>query len=410
MRRMEHFSGGRLGGRSSHSSALGLPPIGALERQGLVSNTPQGQGRVVVAPAPSMPSGNRGLGGALSGAGKALSEIGGVIKQTRQSEKRRAFVEQALGLGSGARDDAMSENGGPTVDAAREMEVNKLDGWGIPDRAQTMLRGMYEAGDVDGAFDILSRFAFSPDKERKTLKGADGYEYYQDNGERVLPGVQKAPDPVSASDFVTLYDPNKPNALRTVKAGSDRFNALLERGWVKGTPPRGESDALTPVYDKESGAVSYASPREIRENRGRYAPVSAAPDGGKYRQRTRPVDDQSQVFEVSFDGGMTWEPQGNPVARSVDPTAALLSGLLGGGSLLDGQGQGGQPGVTQPVSAGPAASAPAGPPTVAPDLTPENVQATLDAARAAIENGSADRASVVQQLQAVGINPTLLDQ
>ena len=36
--------------------------------------------------------------------------------------------------------------------------------------------------------------AFSGPAERKTIKGADGYQYFQDTGERVLPGVQAKPE------------------------------------------------------------------------------------------------------------------------------------------------------------------------------------------------------------------------
>lgn len=238
-------------------------------------------------------------------------------------------------------------------------------------------------------------------KDRQVLEGADGVKRYVDTGEQVFPGVKP-----KAGAMRQAYD-RKSGGL--VFATDEDIRASGGRLVPAGAKPNAPKEpTLMPVFDKQSGAVTYATAQEVRAERGRYGPVSAAPDGGKYRQRTRAVDDQTQVFEVSFDGGMTWKPEGQPVARSVDPTAALVAGLLGGGPLLDGQGQGGQqPGATQPAAAGPAASAPAAPASAggAADLTPENVQATLQAARDKIARDPGSRAAVIDQLRQVGIDP-----
>lgn len=62
--------------------------------------------------------------------------------------------------------------------------------------------------------ELMQRMNQKP--ERKTLKGADGYTYYQDTGERVLPNVKAAPDPQTMSETQRLaqaieaYPPGSP--------------------------------------------------------------------------------------------------------------------------------------------------------------------------------------------------------
>ena len=55
---------------------------------------------------------------------------------------------------------------------------------------------------------------FKPSTDRKIIKGGDGYNYYADTGERVLPGVAKTETTSSVS-----------NPLRTVtKGGKVEYN------------------------------------------------------------------------------------------------------------------------------------------------------------------------------------------
>lgn len=319
-------------------------------------------------------------------------------------DRSRAAAIESLGRSGAAAIQGYAEQ--QEKEEAEQAEIKMLtgflDNFPDPDFRERVAPLLKTAGGRQMIMSLAGE-AMKP-KDRKILEGSDGVKRYVDTGEQVFPGVKP-----KAGALQQAYDRN---AGRLVFATDEEIRSsggrLAPAGEKPGAP---KEPKLMPVFDKQAGVVTYATADEVKAERGRFGPVSAAPDGGKYRQRTRPIDDQTQVFEVSFDGGMTWEAQGNPVARSVDPTAALLTGLLGGGGLVDGEGGGAGGGgapVTRPASS-PAAAPVAGPAAARGGAAPEDIEATLNAARSAIQNGR-DRASVIQQLRAVGIDPALLDQ
>lgn len=124
-----------------------------------------------------------GLGQAARLGGIALAEWG---KRKKAEQSRSALADALAGLNGGA-----LTGEGPTTDAAGRAPI------GDPQLLARLLSDPNTAG-VGQA--LLGR-ALQPAPERKVIKGADGYNYYQGTGERVLPNVQqqpKQPNPTAA--------------------------------------------------------------------------------------------------------------------------------------------------------------------------------------------------------------------
>lgn len=64
---------------------------------------------------------------------------------------------------------------------------------------------------------MIGKFQPQKDQGRKTIKGADGYNYYQDTGERVLPGVVRKEDKPLVSFDTKLRTQEEEVALDTAK-------------------------------------------------------------------------------------------------------------------------------------------------------------------------------------------------
>ena len=157
---------------------------------------PRGGGGMIGAPSPQQPQ-DSGWANALSSIGNSGAKLIEGLQANRASQKR---VQSVLGMGNESRNAAMQTGGGPSNAAAAQMQVNpaqRLAQMGVPEKAQGLVMGAIEAGDWRTADQILTQFALAPSAERKVIKGADGYNYYQDTGERVLPGVKMAGNPNS---------------------------------------------------------------------------------------------------------------------------------------------------------------------------------------------------------------------
>lgn len=66
----------------------------------------------------------------------------------------------------------------------------------------------FQGRDISGR--AAQRRASRQPKERKIVKGADGYNYYE-TGERVLPGIEKLNNSLGSSKRLSVFDPKNPN-------------------------------------------------------------------------------------------------------------------------------------------------------------------------------------------------------
>ncbi len=83
----------------------------------------------------------------------------------------------------------------------------------------------------------LQQFLTPQEKERKIITGADGFQYYADTGERVLPGV-KAPEKTYKPSFETFVSKDGKDQVTVntaTKEGLVKATNLTEQGYTKFT-------------------------------------------------------------------------------------------------------------------------------------------------------------------------------
>lgn len=259
--------------------SINLPPIGALQQRGIVPQAPQSRGRILAAGAPSPQTNSLGRG--LAGLGQGLAAVGQAVEQSRQQQRREAFLQSVFEPDQAERNSAMAATGGPTNAAAEMMNTSaseRLAARGVPRNVADMAAKAWEAGDKQAAWEIAGQYLLAGPQERKILTGADGYQYYQDTGERVLPNVNKpaempstreikrdgrvitqqwnpttgafeelgsspqfAPQAAQKPTFENLTDGK---TTRRVQVGTPRYYQMLEKGWYGG-----DASSLVPGRD-----------------------------------------------------------------------------------------------------------------------------------------------------------------
>lgn len=107
-------------------------------------------------------------------------------QKARESAARAQQFQMLMGGGTPAPSDGSDGQVGPTVAAAQPSDPYSM--------YQNALRKAYMAppGTVDPSTikALEERAKFFAPKEREVIEGADGFKYYQDTGERVLPNVE----------------------------------------------------------------------------------------------------------------------------------------------------------------------------------------------------------------------------
>lgn len=292
----------------------------------------------------------------------------------------------------------------------------------ISDNQRALVQGLYQSGNYDDAFKVLTGAMSAGPQKREMRQDAGGFLRYVDTGDRVFPDAKGKP-----GDYVTVYDPNNPRSFRSVPKGSDKLADLVEvQGWVVGNPPKPEGAPRTfPVYDRKLQMVRFITDSEMMDDRTRYQPQSAAPDGGKYRGRTRRISDTQEVFEESQDGGKTWNVVGEPYARGSDIFGALLQNVdpskLADQKPVEVDSESGGPGFIDRVIDAGASLFSGGEGQPAPGPSGQgggnagaggpgaDDAATLQAARDALAANPSARSQIEQRLRDAGIDPTLLD-
>ncbi len=113
----------------------------------------------------------------------------------------------------------------------------------------------------------LEKNVFNKNKDRKIVKGKDGYNYYL-NGDRVLPGVVKE-DPPQFQGFTK--DDEKPKAVDlSTKDGQEESRKLLESGWI----PTNVSVQASSVNAINSKGTNTKLEKEIVDAKGLSVPLS----------------------------------------------------------------------------------------------------------------------------------------
>jgi hypothetical protein len=259
--------------------AISLPPIGALQSRGFAAEPTKARGQVLAAGAPRAPH-NDGRG--LAALGQGLASIGDTIKQSRQKERRDAMLQSVFG-GQDDRNAAMANGGGPTNAAAAQMSspIDRLVSKGVPQNIAEMAALAWEAGDGDAAWEVAGPYLLAPPAERKVIQGADGYSYYQDNGERVLPGVKKETDYnkmiISGPDGQPMVNPVYLAARKDI-AAAGRSNVSVKTGDVY-DPARAADETYGSINTEELTKIPTAL-NQVNENALAYSELERAMDSG----------------------------------------------------------------------------------------------------------------------------------
>ena len=120
----------------------------------------------------------------------------GIFDKNHQGAVQRAHLSDAFGA-------LRSDGGGPRQAPAalqalqqhqarqRAQEAMRAaqDGGGLPLGFNSPAFQAFAQENPEQALQLMAQKAITPAPKRETLKGADGYQYYPDTGERVLPGV-----------------------------------------------------------------------------------------------------------------------------------------------------------------------------------------------------------------------------
>ena len=119
-----------------------------------------------------------GVGAGMTGLGKALGDIAGVIKESRQQANRKALIDSlvsdtdvdqgdafdAAPMTMLGEDEMFGDDEGnipttaPTPVARPSKKINKMEAEGIPPKAQNAIRRYQQSGNYDEAFKIYNTF------------------------------------------------------------------------------------------------------------------------------------------------------------------------------------------------------------------------------------------------------------
>jgi hypothetical protein len=116
---------------------------------------------------------------------------------------------------------------------------------GVAMNQANQLRSQRRANDIAELGTLVNLRGALQDPERKIIQGADGFQYYADTMERVLPNVKAPPPEYKSSDFFNMVNPNT-KEKKTINLNNPDDIAFLNSsdsdGFVKATVESTTSD------------------------------------------------------------------------------------------------------------------------------------------------------------------------
>lgn len=287
------------------------------------------------------------LGQGLGAIGKMLGQFG----EQREADEKTATAQKAVvGLLNGDRDQALATHGGPSLDAAAAHDQSQAKP-SIPPRLAKVMRALSEGGDPMKALQVYQQWAVKDRQEKqpsrewvvgpdgkpvlmdtseiaasdpgawrpyektgtnagpKTIKGADGYQYYADGpqaGKRVLPGVKAKPNLTNDWNNYQLALAQDPNIGTFTEYQSRLRAASAPRN--EGTIPTG----MQAVRDEQGRLLRYEPVPGSEQAR------DAAGQEAKAKMKTEQKTTQATVVTEDIDR----------VLASVDEDPTLVAGLF----------------------------------------------------------------------------------
>lgn len=205
-----------------------------------------------------------------------------------EHEKARQREQQIAGYLTGVNRRAMG-NDGPTQEAAARAP--------IPDPAG--LASMFADRNMAPFAAAEYGRMMAPAPERKIIKGADGYNYYQDNGQRVLPNAQKAEEAYNLSPGQQRFVGNR--LVASVPAEQKRYLTIPSIGVMD----LQTNQIVTPATEAPTtgGGLNITPPPTV----GRGLPPKVAGDVvkadatgalkelGAMREQMKPLNDMAEM-------------------------------------------------------------------------------------------------------------------
>jgi hypothetical protein len=134
-----------------------------------------------------------------------------------------------------------------TPEDAKQAKIEEVmgqfgEGKKTPEQLMQIADSFRAAGMLDLWEEVMgmAKDAGSKATDRKVIEGADGFKYFQDTQERVLPGVEKAPDkeeaPITAADRIIFNNfVEKSGKLKGAQDFADYKQSLKEKQAQAGT-------------------------------------------------------------------------------------------------------------------------------------------------------------------------------
>ena len=187
-----------------------------------------------------------------------------------------------------------------------------------------MMSNKTKQGPIGGFIDVMGQSMGAANQllpkakeagERRIIKGADGYQYYADTGERVLKDVEKEPKyetrDKSAKDNMVQKQESFDGGLTWKNLGEpySRWKPSDETGTKRTTQELSLKD--NKIQDQESfdGGLTW---KNVGMPRHKWEPKS---DESKRLTQEESLENNMIQNQVSTDGGVTWKNVGVPYTR-----------------------------------------------------------------------------------------------
>ncbi len=190
---------------------------------------------------------------------------------------------------------------------------------------------------VDLTRQTVAKNMFAKPSDRKIIKGNDGFNYYADSGERVLPNVQSAAKDASVERF-GVYDPETNQLIGTVlKTDQPTIDEVQNSGNIVGAlrSPSVDSGSTRQyqVVDQDNKFVRNVSANELNLNPLQPGEkLTNLPTGTEAASSSSTTDDLFDDTRNRFNAVNTIVAETSKLAQQFydDPTSALATGSAAG--------------------------------------------------------------------------------
>jgi|GEM_PF-6608356 len=318
-------------------------PLQLRQTGGAIAPQVTARGRQLQSSPPPIPQ-SSGVGAGMAGLGKALGDIAGVIKESRQQANRKALIDSLVSDTDVDQGDAFDaapmtmlgedemfgddEGNIPTTAqtpvARPSKKINKMEAEGIPPRAQNAIRRYQQSGNYDEAFKIYNTFAM---KEPTTYKMGLNEVITDERGNVIAEGRVAPPKDNRTSDMK-----NYQAAVAGGYTGS--FQEFLQQYGKKGTTVNVGGASDFGAVPKGSRRVQRKVPKTPENPEGVVYEIVPLKGSEEYEKRAKLKKKEAGSQESKERILATVNRDINQSLDFIDETSGDIIGPTGFGSLL----------------------------------------------------------------------------